>query len=98
MASSRHCAPGALLVRFPFMLPCTLVAAMFLISFALSAFALSRSEDVLAAWPLEDSEEEPLFGDAALASDADDCDSDSWVLGDVAEDRMTITNNAVRSL
>lgn len=64
LASSRHCAPEALLARFPFMLPCLVAAGLCALSLTVCAFALGRNEDVLAAWPLEDSvEEQPLFSD-----------------------------------
>lgn len=79
------------------MLPCVLAAALFFISFVLSAFALSPSEHVLAAWPLEDSEEEPLFGDEAQASDGDNCESETWVHGAGEADKFTISNDTVRS-
>lgn len=74
--TSHHCTPDALLSRFPFMLPCLVTAALCAMSFVACGFVLGRSEDVLAAWPLEDAaEEQPLFSDEARASSDGGCDT-----------------------
>lgn len=84
LAHSRHCAPGALLSRFPFMLPCIATAVLCMLSFCVGVVALSPSEQVLAAWPLEDTEDEPLFGHEAESPghDGDENFCHTFALGD----------------
>eukprot|EP00892_Ulva_mutabilis_P010644 jgi/Ulvmu1/7952/UM004_0185.1 len=75
LPSSVHCAPDALLARFPFMLPCLVTAVLCAMSMVVCAFALGRNEDVLAAWPRESSaEDQPLFSEEAKSSSDGDLD------------------------